>query len=259
MVTCLRSQFNQFEFSDGISANHTTRVYSLQAQSDDRFDQSTSICNPRGQPAIHVALVRLNLYMGFRDEDDESRPELLSKYNVILTQTHSLMLSVSQAASTNPATGRRMKNPLPSVVIHPAQPVSEGQIDNALSSLLRMMRLPEVLDSDKRMVAAMSGSNALDPKTDEQIIAIMDAIRKEHDSRVERANMAVRMLAEKYNWRRRVGDGTINDDEGPTDVAATSVSAGAEDDTIEGDDALGPMFESDEDEENEMEPVGNKI
>ncbi len=197
--------------------------------------------------------------MGSRDEDDEFRPELLSKYNVILTQTHSLMLSVSQAASTNPATGRRMKNPLPSIAIHPAQPISEGQVDNAFSSLLRMMRLPEVLDSDKRMVAAMGGSNFLDPKTDQQIIAIMDAIRKEHDYRVERANMAVRMLAEKYNWRRRVGDGTINDHEGPpADDTATSVAADA-DDTMEGDDALGPMFESDEDEENEMEPVGTRF
>ncbi|KAF8326814.1 uncharacterized protein EI90DRAFT_2886299, partial [Cantharellus anzutake] len=131
-------------------------------------------------------------------------PELLSKYNVILTQTHSLMLSVSQAAMTNPATGRKMKNPLPSLAVHPFQPVSEGQMDNALSSLLRMMRLPEVLESDEKTVAAMGGSNRVEPKTDQQVIANMDTIRKEHDYRVERANMAVRMLAEKYNWKRRV-------------------------------------------------------
>ena len=199
------------------------------------------------------------------------RPEILSKYNVILTQTHSLMLSISQATSTNPATGRRMKNPLPSLTIHPTQPISEGQVDNTLSSLLRMMRLPQVLDSDKRIVATMSNGGgggagggstnySVDPpkKTDQEIIDTMDAIRKEHDYRVERANMAVRMLAEKYNWRRRVGDGSIN--EGPADTgagASISVAAGQEDDAVEGDDPLGPMFESDDDDEgSEMEQVG---
>ncbi|KAF9515352.1 hypothetical protein BS47DRAFT_1484556 [Hydnum rufescens UP504] len=87
-------------------------------------------------------------------------------------------------------------------------------MDNALSALLRMMRLPEVLDTDIETVAQMGGGQDSDSRTDDNIISEVRAVRDEHDYRVERAVLAVQMLRDKYNWKRRVADGT-NDVEVP--------------------------------------------
>lgn len=112
------------------------------------------------------------------------------------------MLSLSNSGTTS-SSGIRRPNPLASLAIHPAQPVSEGQMQASLDSLLRMMRIPEVLASDIEVVARMDTE---DVRTDEDIIVEMGRIQEEHDYRVERAQMAVRMLREKYDWKKRVID-----------------------------------------------------
>lgn len=86
-------------------------------------------------------------------------------------------------------------------------------MDHALSSLLRMMRLPEVLEADKETVVKMGGEQAMTGRSPEEVIGDMQMIKEEHDKRVERATLAVRMLRDKYIWKKRVGDGSMVDEE----------------------------------------------
>lgn len=108
------------------------------------------------------------------------------------------------SAATQAASGRKINNPLVNLVLHPPNPVPEGQMDHTLSSLLRMMRLPEVVAADKATVKLMGGGDDSHPLDDEVTIREMEAIRIEHDARVDRAVRAVGMLRARYNWKRRI-------------------------------------------------------
>ena len=160
------------------------------------------------------------------------------------------MHSLSTAVPNAQTSSRRLKNPLPNLVIHPAQPISEGNMDNALSALLRMMRLPEVLGTDMETAARMGGAQDSDIRTDDDIIHEMRAVRDEHDYRVERAVLAVQMLRDRYNWKRRVGDGT-NDVEVPGNDPQFKPAS-----ETKGEEEGGEESDDDDDDDDDLEMVG---
>jgi hypothetical protein len=127
----------------------------------------------------------------------QPRPEILTKYNLVLQQVHTLFRSLS-------AEGTNRANPLPNLVIHPPEPIPEGPPDLEFSSLLRMMRLPSVLAADEVTAAKFSQSGPSKKPSDDEILTDMAAIRDDHDARVERGLKAVQMLRDQYNWKIRV-------------------------------------------------------
>jgi len=163
---------------------------------------------------------------------------------------HSLSNGIATSLQSG-STTRKIRNPLPNVVIHPPQPINEGQMDNALSSLLRMMRLPEVLATDTETAARMmGGEHEQDGRTDEDIIHEMRAIKEEHDYRVERATMAVRMLRDKYNWKRRIGDGTVDEEDSARPITTDQVQV-----QQDGGESESESGEEDEEDDDDMEMV----
>ncbi|KDQ09288.1 hypothetical protein BOTBODRAFT_179151 [Botryobasidium botryosum FD-172 SS1] len=177
-------------------------------------------------------------------------PEILTKYNVILSHTHTLFNSLSNTQTATTAAGSisgagistsNTRNPLAHLALHPTVTIPEGQPDLALSSLMRMMRLPDVLSADKDTVAQIremvdgtrgpgggtSGLGGLGSgETDEEVLSRIEQIRSDHDGRVVRGLRAVQMLKEQYDWRVRVepGAGVYEGDEGYDGFPSSSAS-----------------------------------
>ena len=142
-----------------------------------------------------------------------SWPDILSKYNIILSQTHNFS---SALAATRP-------NHLESIALHPHLPMSDTQLDNDLIPLLRNQQTTDVLRLENNTVRRIAermttrGSLAVLARSDtsdapqagkateyEDVLRECDQIRNEHDRRVERAVRAVTMLRDKFDWKQRV-------------------------------------------------------
>ncbi|EGO19891.1 hypothetical protein SERLADRAFT_478348 [Serpula lacrymans var. lacrymans S7.9] len=138
-------------------------------------------------------------------------PDILTKYNILLSQTHSFSQSLltvphssysSQSSSTHSAFER--------IALHPYVPLPDTLLDNSLTPLLRNQQTTDVLRMEsntvrriaEKMLPSLSGPAG--PATHEVTISAMSAVRAAHDSRVERAVRAVTMLRERYEWRQRV-------------------------------------------------------
>ncbi|EJD54589.1 hypothetical protein AURDEDRAFT_179712 [Auricularia subglabra TFB-10046 SS5] len=110
-------------------------------------------------------------------------PEVLAKYNVILSLSASLSRNIPQS--------------LHNLALHPTQPVAEAALDSELSGLLRTQQTFQVLESESAVVRRVQGVLAATN-------ANIDTVRAEHDARVQRAQRAVQMLREKFDWKARV-------------------------------------------------------
>ncbi|KZV87988.1 hypothetical protein EXIGLDRAFT_723090 [Exidia glandulosa HHB12029] len=108
-------------------------------------------------------------------------PDVLTKYNVILSISSSLSRNVPQA--------------LHRLALHPSAPVSEAALDSELSAVLRTQQTFAVLDAESETVTAVQQALGKRP---------IDTVRTEHDARVDRASRAVQMLRERFDWKARV-------------------------------------------------------
>ncbi|KAI0794925.1 hypothetical protein C8Q75DRAFT_748058 [Abortiporus biennis] len=162
-------------------------------------------------------------------------PDILSKYNILLSQSHSLSTSLSaayQPTSTSRVNGASTnQNPFEKLALHPSVALTETQLDNELIPLLRNQQTTDVLKLENDTVRGLAehmrtkGSigvlapppttNSLlrlgmgmdsNPKRTEydDVLRECEEIRVEHDLRMERAIRAVTMLREKYDWKARV-------------------------------------------------------
>jgi hypothetical protein len=155
-------------------------------------------------------------------------PDLLAKYNLLVSQTHtlsnSLSASFSQQNQGNPAVvlpGTRPKaapsNPYEKLALHPSSNIPEAQFDNELIPLLRSQQTVSVLNSESALVAriqeaikeinAMNGISRLaqgQQADHERTIQACETMRNAHDARVDRARRAVTLLRDKYDWKARV-------------------------------------------------------
>ncbi|KAG5337009.1 hypothetical protein J132_00909 [Termitomyces sp. J132] len=159
-------------------------------------------------------------------------PDILTKYNILLSQTHSFSMGLAStpsggAASQNSRSGSS-SSPLERVVLHPSTPLTDAQLDGEVIPLLRNQQTTDVLRVENETVRRLAehmvtkgsiGVLAPQPSSNlksapfgmskkpveyPDVIAECDEIREAHDRRVERAVRAVTMLRERFDWRARV-------------------------------------------------------
>ncbi|KAG6852981.1 hypothetical protein C0991_007758 [Blastosporella zonata] len=157
-------------------------------------------------------------------------PDILSKYNILLSQTHSFSMGLSGtlsavAASQNSRTGPS-GSPLERVALHPSAALTDAQLDGEVIPLLRNQQTTDVLrvenDTVRRLAEHMVTKGSLGvlvpspaststpfgiPKKPVEYMDVLsecDEIRGAHDRRVERSVRAVTMLRERFDWRARV-------------------------------------------------------
>lgn len=160
-----------------------------------------------------------------------SWPDVLSKYNVLLSQ--SLNLSVGLAGVVPGAAtatgggigGGNIGNQFTRIALHPSSSMTDTALDNELIPLLRNQQTTDVLRmendtvrrlGDKMQTHGVAGVLGLDATTKAtslreaekptypEVLSELTAIRDAHDSRVGRAIRAVTMLRDKYDWKARV-------------------------------------------------------
>ncbi|KAI8973108.1 hypothetical protein BD414DRAFT_499164 [Trametes punicea] len=143
-------------------------------------------------------------------------PDILSKYNILLSQSHNLTMSLLAA---HQAGSSSRSNPFEKIALHPRVPLTDAQLDNELLPLLRNQQTTDVLrlenDTVRHLAEHMETKGSLGvlghvPRPAgkhveyEDVLKECEQIRVEHDQRVERATRAVMLLREKYDWKARV-------------------------------------------------------
>lgn len=160
-------------------------------------------------------------------------PDILSKYTILLSQSHSLSMSlaypISTAAARANGTGSAPPpNPYERLALHPMTSMTDAQLDNELIPVLRNQQTTDVLRIENETVRHLADHMATrgslgvlaptGPPTGpirrdfgaakkpeyEDVLAECEQIKMEHDERVDRAVRAVMLLREKYDWRARV-------------------------------------------------------
>lgn len=151
-------------------------------------------------------------------------PDILSKYNILLSQSHNLSTSlVGHSQSMGTGIGQSSGSPYEKLVVHPGVAMTDSQLDNELIPLLRNQQTTDVLRLENETVRHLSehmatkgslgvltqagrpGGQHQGKRTEyDDVLRECEQIRDEHDSRVERAVRAVAMLREKYDWKARV-------------------------------------------------------
>lgn len=154
-------------------------------------------------------------------------PDILSKYNVILSQTHSFCTSLSSPPSATHTQQSQppLKSPYENIALHPSVALTDHQLDNDLIPLLRNQQTTDVLRMENATVRRLAecmvtrgaiATNGLEAQnsqpvpgsgqrvTYEDVLRECAEIRGAHDHRVERAVRAVLMLRDKFDWKQRV-------------------------------------------------------
>jgi len=156
-------------------------------------------------------------------------PDILSKYNVILSQTHSFYSSLSSPPSATQQSQSQTKSPYENIALHPNVAMTDHQLDNDLIPLLRNQQTTDVLHMENATVrrlaecmvtrgaiatSSLEGQNnqpapgfgtALRQRvTYDDVLRECAEVRDAHDHRVERAVRAVLMLRDKFDWKQRV-------------------------------------------------------
>lgn len=192
-------------------------------------------------------------------------PDILSKYNLILSQTHSfyssLTSSLSAASQPNSSSQtQQTKSPYEKIALHPSVAMTDIQFDTEIIPLLRNQQTTDVLQQETATVRrlaecmvtrgalAISGGGVQNQNSqpaapssgiarthraaNDDVLRECAEIREAHDHRTERAVRAVLMLRDKYEWKQRVAVEVEEPDELQWDPRmaqqATDVINGAE-------------------------------
>lgn len=158
-------------------------------------------------------------------------PDILSKYNVMLSQTHNFYTSLVTSPSTSQpfSSQTQAKIPYEKIALHPSVDMTDMQFDNEVIPLLRNQQTMDVLQQENATVRRLAecmvtrgaittngllsqsqppthgfGSGRNQRVTHEDVLRECTEIRDAHDRRVDRAVRAVRMLRDKYDWKQRV-------------------------------------------------------
>jgi hypothetical protein len=180
-------------------------------------------------------------------------PDLLAKYAVVMAQTHNL----SRALASSTA--------LASTALHPRAPLSDLALDGTLIPLLRNQQTTDVLRAESTSVRRLNAALKLpeDPPPYAVLGAVAEVVAA-HDARAERAQRAVAMLREKYDWRVRVAvdpdevwddGGHVDEDPGSGQAAIRPVSpasANTSEEEEELENVLGSGFPSSDHEHEDV-------
>ena len=154
-------------------------------------------------------------------------PDILSKYNILLSQTHNFSNALVQPFPTSSSSSKApAQNIFERIALHPRTGMTDVQLDGDVIPLLRNQQTTDVLrtenDTVRRLAEHMSTRGSLGvlgvasppshhngfgvPRKPEyeDVINECAEIRGAHDRRVERAVRAVMMLREKFDWKQRV-------------------------------------------------------
>ncbi len=120
-------------------------------------------------------------------------PDILAKYAVVMAQTHNLSRALASSST------------LASTALHPRTPIPDTSLDGTLIPLLRNQQTTDVLRAESASVRRLNSALKLpeDPPPQTVLDAVSDVVAA-HDARAERAQRAVAMLREKFDWRVRV-------------------------------------------------------
>ncbi|KAJ7054092.1 hypothetical protein C8F01DRAFT_495025 [Mycena amicta] len=189
-------------------------------------------------------------------------PDILSKYNVILSQTQNFsnaLVSPMQALQRAHTLEKPPPNPYEALSLHPKKPMTDVQLDNEVIPLLRNQQTTDVLRMENDTVRRVAGHMAtrgtmgvlgiVQPPPSalgvvpnkpeyEDVLQECAQIREAHDQRVERAVRAVAMLRDKFEKTRMEVD-----EEEPEELAYDPLEAAtgleSADEGDEDDDDLG--------------------
>ena len=189
--------------------------------------------DPTGLPLAHLVALRskLNqiiesLFTLIRTIDGDGLPgmaawpDILSKYNNLLIQSHTLITSLSGVDIPQPArrpgeARRERINPFETIALHPLtvngpsgpgsggleEPPHHGMLEN----LLRTDPHPEVIkrwdETVRRFVERRKGGIQVEPQ---DVMKEMIAMREGHDARIDRALKVVEELRDRWDWKARV-------------------------------------------------------
>ncbi|KAK2459988.1 hypothetical protein APHAL10511_007994 [Amanita phalloides] len=165
-------------------------------------------------------------------------PDILSKYNILLSQTHSFSTSLVTPLPSATTNGGHLKrlgnqmNPYERIALHPNDALLDVQLDTEVIPLLRNQQTTDVLrmehETVRRLAEHMTTRGSIGvlgpppPATQrsyangfgvasapkkpeyEDVLRECDEIRAAHDKRAERAARAVVLLREKFEWKQRV-------------------------------------------------------
>lgn len=166
-------------------------------------------------------------------------PDILSKYTILLSQSHNLSISLLGPYASAAAAGRTNgttsapppTNPYERLALHPIIPMPDAQLDNEIIPLLRNQQTTDVLRLENETVRhlaehmvtrgslgvlaptqpSMTGPGRRGMGMDmgkkpeyEDVLRECEQIKLEHDERVDRAIRAVMLLRDKYDWKARV-------------------------------------------------------
>jgi len=146
-------------------------------------------------------------------------PDILSKYNLLLSQTHTLSNSLM---GTNP----NESSPYRKLELHPGYAIPEAHYDTEVVPFLRTQQTMDVLKMENDTVRRISehmatrgslavlggalpsshvtGSSHSRKPEYEDVLRECTEIREAHDRRVDRAVRAVALLKERADWKERV-------------------------------------------------------
>ncbi|EUC57288.1 hypothetical protein RSOL_217060 [Rhizoctonia solani AG-3 Rhs1AP] len=129
-------------------------------------------------------------------------PDLITKYNVLLSKTHTLATSLSTLPTRKGSIGFKHIVPTPFAVGSDPAPNPTDTLDAMLEALLDGRR-------------SMGG----EPVLPDVMLARLDEVQKAHDARCARGVEAVRQLKDKYDWKSRL---LFDDSESESSVAVAS-------------------------------------
>ncbi|KAJ3997609.1 hypothetical protein F5050DRAFT_1569033 [Lentinula boryana] len=218
---------------------------------------------------IIESIKALQLTIDFHPAAISSWPDILNKYNLLLSQTHNFSSSLTTTfpsnANTNGATVNgagaspsSKSSPFEKIALHPRLSVTDIQLDTEIIPLLRNQQTTDVLNLENETVRRLSEHmvtrglvgvlNGVPPEY-EDVLQECEQIRADHDRRADRAVRAVLLLRDKFEWKPRVAVELEEPEELSWDPtgrrASTQMSAEAEE---EGADSEGEGGSSDEDE-----------
>ena len=153
-------------------------------------------------------------------------PDILSKYSILLSQTHNFSNALLQPFQTATIHTSRSKQPnvYEMIALHPRRGMTDAQLDGEVAPLLRNQQTMEVLrmedDTVRRLSEHMNTRGSLGalglvtppappgmasrkPEYEDVLRECIE-IREAHDRRIDRAVRAVTMLRERFDWKQRV-------------------------------------------------------
>ncbi|CAE6430166.1 unnamed protein product [Rhizoctonia solani] len=148
-------------------------------------------------------------------------PDLITKYNVLLSKTHTLATSLSTLPTRKGSIGFKHIVPTPFAVGSDPTPNPVDALDAMLEALLDGRRSMSVTKTDVGNVARLrlSSTGGGEPVLPDVMLARLDEVQKAHDARCARGVEAVRQLKDKYDWKSRL---LFDDSESESSVAVAS-------------------------------------